>query len=84
MNSDLCLCSYTDSEDKQEYEVRLCFKVLVNPRCYTVSPQTLLSPDTNQPIDELFDNTKLEWSTEQDREVYIYGLMVKIELPNRC
>ena len=66
-----------DSDDKQ-YDVRLCFKVLVKPSCYTVSPQTLLPPNTSQPIDELFSNSQLEWSTDHDRVVYIYGLMIKL------
>ena len=62
-----------------EYDVRICFKVLVKPSCYKISQQTLLPPNHASPIDKLFDNNELEWSTDQDRAVSIYGLMIKLE-----
>lgn len=67
-----------DSGDGRGYDVRLCFKVLVNPKCYEISPQTILPPNTTEVIDDLFSNSQLEWSTDHDREVYIYALMIRL------
>ena len=60
------------------YDGRVCFKVLVEPKSYEVSGQTVALRGDKR-IDEHFPNSELEWSTATDRAVYLYGLMIKVD-----
>lgn len=61
----------------KQYDGRVCFKVLIKPG-YCVSGKTIASRDCKE-IDEHFKDSELEWSTNVDRGIYLYGLMIKVD-----
>ena len=58
------------------YNSRVAFQVLIRPKSYEVSQQTIGA--TSQ-IDPKFSNQELEWSTKERGAVIVYGLLVKLD-----
>ena len=65
----------------QQYEGRVCFKVLIDPESYNISRKTVAT-EKDEMIDEEFSDGELEWSTKTDRAIYLYGLMIRVDIPH--
>ena len=64
----------------KHYDGRVCFKVLIKPG-YHMSGKTIATRDGEE-IDKQFKDSELEWSTNIDRGIYLYGLMIQVDGPH--
>ena len=54
---------------------KVALQVFIDPKCYRVGEQTV---GAREPIDSLFSNSELEWSTNQQGATIIYGLLINV------
>ena len=61
----------------KKYKCRVAFQVLIKPDSYKVGRETL--GYGHKPIDDEFDNSKIEWSTKEYGTTVLYGLLINAE-----
>lgn len=59
----------------EEYSAQAAFQVLIAPGSYSIEEQTVGAVHS---IDPNFPNAELEWATDEQGAVIIYGLLVKL------
>lgn len=68
---------FKDSVTNKEYSARTILQVRVRPDAYKKGVQTM---GATEPIDDLFSNEELEWSTDREGVHYIFGILVEMKL----